>query len=89
MAIVIITNPETGEVTTREMTADEIAARQAIADANATAKANAAMALIDRQGNIVKALGAALFETINDVRVLKGQQPITAQQFRTYIKSKL
>lgn len=48
-----------------------------------------AMEDVTRDNAITKALATALFETINDVRVLKGQGTITAEQFRTYVRSKL
>jgi hypothetical protein len=48
-----------------------------------------ALADIDMQGTITRALAVALFETINDVRVLKGQGTITAAQFKNYLKTKM
>ena len=48
-----------------------------------------ALAEIDMQGTLTRALATALFETINDVRALKGQNAITAAQFKTYLKSKM
>jgi hypothetical protein len=48
-----------------------------------------ALAEIDMQGTLTRALAVALFETINEVRVLKGQNAITAAQFKTYLKTKM
>lgn len=48
-----------------------------------------ALAALDRANSIIKALGQVAFELANDVRTLKGQQPITAQQFRDYVQGKL
>lgn len=45
--------------------------------------------LIERQGTIIRALAVALFNVGNDVRVLKGQKPVTPDQFRNYIKGLL
>lgn len=46
------------------------------------------VATIDEM-SVIKALATALFEVVNEVRVLKGQQAITAAQFKTYLRSKL
>lgn len=43
-------------------------------------------ALFSRQNDIIKALGTVCFHLANDVRELKGQKPVTAAQFRTYLK---
>ena len=40
--------------------------------------------LID--SGVIRALAQALFQTVNDVRVLKGQSTITVMQFKTYLK---
>jgi len=48
-----------------------------------------AMVQIDSQFDITKALSSMLFDVVNDVRVLKGQGTITAEQFRAAIKAKL
>lgn len=48
-----------------------------------------AVATLGNDKTILKALGAVLFELTNEVRVLKGQQPITAAQFKTYVRGKL
>lgn len=45
--------------------------------------------LIEQQGSIIRALATALFNVGNDVRVLKGQKPVTQDQFRDYIKGLL
>jgi hypothetical protein len=34
----------------------------------------------------IEAVAKLLFNIVNEIRVLKGQEPITAQQFRTYVK---
>jgi len=52
------------------------------------AKEQAAKA-IDSGYTLLRALGLVLFGVVNDVRELKGQQPITAQQFRNFVKGKL
>ena len=38
------------------------------------------------ESGVMRALAKALFQTINDVRVLKGQGTITAEQFKTFLK---
>ena len=40
---------------------------------------------INKRG-IIKALAQVLFLTVNDVRVLKGQNEITPEQFKNYLK---
>lgn len=44
---------------------------------------------VNTNQNIARALGKVLFEVVNEVRVLKSQQPLTAEQFKTYVRSKL
>lgn len=44
---------------------------------------------IEVDNSIAKALAYALFEVVNDVRVLKGQGTITPTQFKAYLKSKM
>ena len=61
---------------------------QAEIDAEVQAREDAAMNRLDRASSIDKVLGAALFELVNDVRVLKGQSEITAAQFKTWLRSK-
>ena len=39
--------------------------------------------------NLERALAMAIFDLANEVRDLKGQQPLTVEQFKTYIKGKL
>jgi hypothetical protein len=39
--------------------------------------------------SVSKALGLALFDLTNEVQVLKSQQPLTLQQFKTYVRGKL
>jgi len=58
-------------------------------DAVVNAEQTAALAKLDVTNSLLKALGVVMFELVNDVRTLKGQQPITAQQFRNYVKGKL
>lgn len=62
---------------------------QAEIDAYLGAQKDAQVERIEDATSIIKALAVALFEVVNDVRVLKGQQAITAAQFKTYIRSKL
>jgi len=38
------------------------------------------------ESGVMRAMATALFQTINDVRVLKGQSTITAAQFKTFLK---
>ena len=45
----------------------------------------AADRMLDDPG-IVRALAQALFQTVNDVRILKGQGTITGAQFKTFLK---
>ncbi len=45
---------------------------------------------IDRlllDSGVMRALATALFQTVNDVRVLRGDGTITATQFKTYLKA--
>ncbi len=53
------------------------------------AKDTAAVDRIDRASSFDKALGMVLFEVVNKVRVLEGDAPITAVQFKSYLKGKL
>ncbi len=46
-------------------------------------------ATVDRlllESGVMRALATALFQAVNDVRVLKGDSTITATQFKTYLK---
>jgi hypothetical protein len=43
--------------------------------------------LLLEDGSVVRALAQALFAVGNDVRVLKGQSPMTVAQFKAYLKS--
>ena len=52
-------------------------------DAKATELASAAF---EKSMSVDRALARALFTVVNEVRVLKGQQEITAQQFKDYLK---
>lgn len=62
---------------------------QAEIDAFLAAQKKAQVERIEDATSIIKALATALFEVVNEVRVLKGQQQITAAQFKTYLRSKL
>lgn len=62
---------------------------QAEIDAFLAAQKVAQVERIEDATSIIKALATALFEVVNEVRVLKGQQKITAAQFKTYLRSKL
>ena len=53
-------------------------------DFNAIDQATVDRLLLD--SGVMRALAKALFQTINDVRVLKGDSTITAAQFKTYLK---
>lgn len=68
--------------TVTDLTAPELAA---ILDA----KREAVLQSISNSNDIIKALGGMLFDTVNDVRVLKGQGTITAAQFKANLKSRL
>jgi len=57
-------------------------------DAESQATQDGVMDRLDQASGIDKVLGAALFEVVNDVRVLKGDTPITAAQFKTWLRSK-
>lgn len=63
------------------------APNQADADADAALVAAEKQATVDRMyiSGADKALATALFQVVNDVRVLKGQSTITAAQFKTYL----
>jgi len=62
---------------------------QAELDALYEAQKDEAVLQLDRERDVLKALGATLFDLTNEVRVLKGQQPITAAQFKAYVRGKL
>lgn len=61
---------------------------QAELDAEAQANLDVAEENLDITPEF-RALATAVFELVNDVRGLKGQQPVTAQQFKTYLRSKM
>ena len=65
-----------------------VAKTQAEIDAEVQVREDAAMDQLERASSIDKVLAAALFEVVNDVRVLKGDQPITAAQFKTWLRKK-
>ncbi len=65
-----------------------VAKTQAEIDAESQAREDAAMDRLDQASSIDKVLSAALFEVVNDVRVLKGQSEITAAQFKTWLRGK-
>lgn len=69
------------KVTVRDMTQAELDARAEQQKVDAEEKLDVHPAF--------KALAVALFETVNDVRQLKGQQPVTAQQFKAFLRSKM
>ena len=62
---------------------------QATIDAEKAERDTNAVDQIDGVSSIEKALGMVLFEVVNKVRVLEGDQPITGAQFKTYLKGKL
>jgi hypothetical protein len=66
--------------TIRNMTTQEINARD---DAIKTEYVNRL------DSDIIKAMGAIIFELVNKDRQRDGLQPLTANQFRNYVKSKL
>lgn len=81
----------TDAITATEVTqawAAPVAKTQSEIDAEALAQQNSTMDQLDQASSIDKALGAAIFELVNDVRVLKGDAPITAAQFKTWLRSK-
>ena len=63
-----------------------VAKTQAEIDAEVQAREDKAMDRLNRASSVDKVLGAALFEVVNDVRVLQGDQPITAAQFKTWLR---
>jgi hypothetical protein len=65
-----------------------VAKTQAEIDAEALAQKDSAMDRLNEASSIDKVLGAAIFELVNDVRVLKGQGTITAAQFKTWLRKK-
>ena len=58
-------------------------------DALAEAEKTTVVNSMDVELSYSKALAQALFRVVNDVRELKGQQPITVDQFKTYLKGLL
>jgi len=65
-----------------------VAKTQAEIDAEVEQRQDNAMDRLGQASSIDKVLGAALFEVVNDVRVLKGQGTITAAQFKAWLRSK-
>lgn len=81
----------TDVITATEVTqawAAPVAKTQSEIDAEVLAQQNSTMDQLDQASSVNKALGAAVFELVNDVRVLKGDAPITAAQFKTWLRSK-
>jgi len=65
-----------------------VAKTQAEIAAEVQERRSNAMDRLDQASSIDKVISAALFEVVNDVRVLKGQSEITAAQFKTWLRSK-
>lgn len=65
-----------------------VAKVQAEIDSEVQQQRDSAMGRLDQASSVDKVLGAALFEVINDVRVLKGQGTITPAQFKTWLRGK-
>jgi hypothetical protein len=53
------------------------------------ARKQQAVDFFDTDQSALRALALTLFDTINEVRVLKSQAPLTFAQFKTYVKGKL
>lgn len=68
--------------TISDMTPAEIAAAQ-------ENKRNLVVNVMDEDFSVFKAIALTLFDLTNEVRILKGQQTITLQQFKDYVRSKL
>lgn len=64
-----------------------VAKTQAEIDAGVEKRQDNAMDRLDEASGIDKVLGAALFVVVNEVRVLKGDTPITAEQFKAWLRS--
>jgi len=62
---------------------------QAELDAEAESQKEDAMDTLEKSNSRDKALAQAIFRLANDVRALEGKQPITAAQFRAYLKGLL
>ena len=79
----------------KEWTPDVVAAYEAaLADAEPVEPTQAEIdeeqtRLIEQQGTTLYALARTVLELKNEVRALKGQEPLTPIQFRTYIKGLL
>lgn len=62
---------------------------QAEIDASIALKKDNAIAQLDLEYSYIKALALTLFDAVNEIRVLKGQGPLTLEQFKVYVKEKL
>ena len=65
-----------------------VAKTQAEIDAEVQAREDNALDRLDQASSIDKVLGAAIFELVNDVRVLKGQGAISPAQFKAWLRGK-
>ncbi len=90
------TQPYTNTNTTRQVEGDNYVIRKTISDMSQAEidafmedRKDDAVGQFNRDLSLTKALGEVLFELVNDVRELKGQQAITKQQFISYVKGKL
>ena len=79
-AVVVGAKAVTETVTIRDKTAQEI-------EDEAAAEKDAELSFVDRDRSSDKALAQAIFRVINAVRALEGKQPLTAAQFKTYLRS--
>lgn len=68
---------------------DPVAKTQEEIDAELEASKEGQLSKLDVANSADKALAKAIFILLNDVRALKGQQPVTAQQFRTWLKAQM
>ena len=69
--------------------AQPVAKTQQEIDEMSTALKDISIERLDEPSSFEKALGMAVFELVNQVRDLNSQAPITAQQFKSYLRSKM
>lgn len=62
---------------------------QAEIDAKVQAAIDSSMTALDEPRSVVKAIGAVLFDVVNEVRSLQSQPALTSQQFKNYVRGKL
>lgn len=89
------TTSETVKTTTTTIEANRVLIQTDIRDKTQAELDAEAEAIKDRAEQVLnitpefKALATVVFELVNDVRGLKGQNPVTERQFKTALRSKM